>query len=487
MSFSDTFDGYCVIHAPHVTPERREWFERELKRVGVHNYTVIEAKHVDTSDPRATKYRADNAVALLSLIDAQKSCIDLAGNRGWESVAIFEDDVIFRDSFEILWKEVEVEVKRSDWEMLNLFSARSELLYESPRKKTKLIPIGFNRLTHCVIVRANAYLKYLESLRYCEEMGFPADFIYEYFTGHCNGKLMATSKNLAGQKNSFKSSLQNVSSWNNPFGAGTHYGCFKSTGSLSGYCLIALIHSIKKKFRGLKQTFQITKKEKLISPIEVFHVPSDNIFFPIIFKSGCTSLKNSIVKRFCDVGDMGYPEMHLKGWHVKTCGQVVRRFFNTYADYEKFAKGKTMCMIVRDPYERILSGYFAVRDTRLKLYEDMQIKWVRILLKLCGRISFEKYVEIISRIPSAWADRNFIPQFDYCSEKLMRNVSKVYICKLEELEERWDTHPILQKYPKIKKLNRNKSFLAFENYKGILKKSRTFQNRYEKDITFYHL
>ena len=38
MSFGKIFDGYCVIHAEHCTGKRLQWFERELKRVGVNDY-----------------------------------------------------------------------------------------------------------------------------------------------------------------------------------------------------------------------------------------------------------------------------------------------------------------------------------------------------------------------------------------------------------------------------------------------------------------
>jgi len=256
MSFGDAFDGYCVIHAPLIVPERRTWFEREFDRVGVTNYTVIEAKKVDGSDPRIKNYRVDYGADLLSLIDAQKSCIDLARKRGWKSVAILEDDVIFKDNFEPLWEEVEADVTRSDWGMLNPYRQRGKAIHESPHEKTKLIPIVFNRATHCVIIRSHAYPRFLSSLKHCEEKGFPADFIYEYFVEHCNGKLVATNKNLVGQKNSFKSTLKNTSFWSNPFGLDIHYACFNSTRSLLDRILVSLIPYVKKLIRSIKRVFK---------------------------------------------------------------------------------------------------------------------------------------------------------------------------------------------------------------------------------------
>ena len=41
------FDGYCVIHAEHSAADRREWFEHELKRVGVNDYTIVAAPKID--------------------------------------------------------------------------------------------------------------------------------------------------------------------------------------------------------------------------------------------------------------------------------------------------------------------------------------------------------------------------------------------------------------------------------------------------------
>ena len=75
MSFGKMFDGYCVVHAKHATNERRVWFEKELRRVGV-NYTIIEAHQTDVHDERLTHFRNTKneyrARALISLADAMK-------------------------------------------------------------------------------------------------------------------------------------------------------------------------------------------------------------------------------------------------------------------------------------------------------------------------------------------------------------------------------------------------------------------------------
>lgn len=52
MSFGNTFDAYCVVHAPFAAPQRRAEFEASLASVGVSNYRVVEAERVAADDPR---------------------------------------------------------------------------------------------------------------------------------------------------------------------------------------------------------------------------------------------------------------------------------------------------------------------------------------------------------------------------------------------------------------------------------------------------
>ena len=61
MAFGNLFDGYCMVHAEHATSERRPWFEKELHRVGIDNYTVINAPQYTDDDPRVLRFKKKEA------------------------------------------------------------------------------------------------------------------------------------------------------------------------------------------------------------------------------------------------------------------------------------------------------------------------------------------------------------------------------------------------------------------------------------------
>jgi hypothetical protein len=233
MSFGNIFDGYCVIHAPFVCAERRPWFERELARVGVKDYTVVEAQPISDADPRLSGYTAGRAV--LSALDAVDAVIALAEEKAWQHVVFMEDDVIFRRRFAKLWDEVEAEVQRSDWDVLCLYRIPSRgAVIREPRGRTTVVPLLDAILMHCVVYRESSYRRVRESLQHCVGRGWPPDFFYGYFTREYGGKVKATSRNLAGQMN-FRSSIQER--WTR---GPTFYSKFRTSRSWPEYVLLHL-------------------------------------------------------------------------------------------------------------------------------------------------------------------------------------------------------------------------------------------------------
>lgn len=203
------FDGYCIVHAQYATAERRDWFERELRRVGVNNYTIIEPSQIEDHDERLRCFGNDNRKvrAQISLADAMKQCIDFAKSKNWKNVVIFEDDILFRKEFKTWWPEVEGEIKRYHWDILFLYRWAGELLLE-PCTKTNLIPIQKTLCTHCFIVCEDFYSVYQNAIDYSLQNGLPidTDSTFEYLNK--NGcRVVATSKNLAGQRCNFRSSI----------------------------------------------------------------------------------------------------------------------------------------------------------------------------------------------------------------------------------------------------------------------------------------
>ncbi len=206
MAFGNTFDGYCVIHASFLAPARRSSFERELKSVSVDKYEVVDAEPVDHNDSRLDFYPPVEYIKnKLSLIDALKKCINLAEKKQWRNVLIFEDDVIFRKQFLSWWDEIEFNVGQFNWDVLYFYRWHNELLKE-PQGKTFLLPIEYTLCNHCFSIKATAYSVYQDALDFSVRNGKFADSreMREYLRKH-GYKIMATSKNLAGQAGSQKS------------------------------------------------------------------------------------------------------------------------------------------------------------------------------------------------------------------------------------------------------------------------------------------
>lgn len=197
MAFGDVFGGYCVLHAPFATAHRRPLFERELRRVGVTRFEVVEARRVPPDDPDAARFRSP---AELSLLEAFVSAIRLARDSRWRSVAIFEDDVIFRRRFLRRWAQVEPAVRNTEWDVLTLFrwSWGKEIIVERPFARTTLLPIRWTLSAHAIAVSSAGYDRALLALEQCRSEGKPADFMTARLKRN-GGTLLATSHNIAGQ------------------------------------------------------------------------------------------------------------------------------------------------------------------------------------------------------------------------------------------------------------------------------------------------
>lgn len=244
MSFNNFFGGFCVIHAPFVCAERKPYFENELQRIGIDKFHIIEARPVLDSDFRLLKYRPKSN-GVLSLIDAAKSCIEFAKKEKWDSLVIFEDDIIFRKNFSKLWEQIENEAKESKFSIMSLHRRGADnrlITVEKFFQRNKILPLIHNMGTQCVIVKRESYDKLLEALDICIEKGWPYDFFYGV-SGSLGCKLVATSKNLAGQRGGIKSTLQGSSVRNN------FYSSFFSCRTFIEYIPLWIYYSIKNKLR----------------------------------------------------------------------------------------------------------------------------------------------------------------------------------------------------------------------------------------------
>ncbi|MCZ8195824.1 MAG: hypothetical protein ACK5XZ_15310 [Hyphomonadaceae bacterium] len=210
MSFSSSFDGFVVVHAAFLVPERRDYFEKEFARVGLQDYHVIETQPVTADDPRLDYY-SGKANGILSLIDGFLAAIDLAESSNWNSLVIFEDDIIFSTKFVEYWQNFEPELSRTNWGVITLHRTPPSNVYvqSAPAGKvTKLVVTDQNTACQCVIVKREYFQEFRRSILEGIERGFPVDFFYGIFSHHNPSRYLASDRNLTGQRGGFKSSLQ---------------------------------------------------------------------------------------------------------------------------------------------------------------------------------------------------------------------------------------------------------------------------------------
>jgi hypothetical protein len=245
MSLGQLFDGYCVIHAPFATAERRPWFEAELARVGIDRITIVEAPRIEPDDPRLSSYR--RSPGELSNLEALRAALRLAGRSGWRHVVVMEDDVTFRRDCRLLWQQVEPAVTRWEWDVLNLYRQpqHGQLLVVEPPGPTVLLPMMDSLCNFCTVFRDTAYDAVLAALDYCQAQVWPSDFYYGYATRQFGVRLAGTSRNLAGQA-SFRSSLQGLSR------GSTFYARFRSCRSPLEGQIVGSLYSGLRWLRGVR-------------------------------------------------------------------------------------------------------------------------------------------------------------------------------------------------------------------------------------------
>ena len=210
--FSEAFDDYHVVHAGFLYPERKHWFHRELSQVGVHKYQIIESQPTASDDLRLDRFAAThtNSGAILSVTDAIRRSMTKAYDDGLESVCLFEDDIVFRDSFRTGWSEVQREVEQIDWDVLFFYRWHFVPIVESS-SPVRLVPIEETFCTHAMAVRRRAFQGVQAALDHAVAAGTAHDTPPFFQCLRSRGyKTFATTQNLVGQGAGLTSGLSQV-------------------------------------------------------------------------------------------------------------------------------------------------------------------------------------------------------------------------------------------------------------------------------------
>jgi len=221
---------------------------------------------------------------------------------------------------------------------------------------------------------------------------------------------------------------------------------------------------------------------RLIDWVEVFYLPEEEIFVPIISKSGCSTIKEALIKNFNPSFESEFPNIHKVDPSVETDGKVVRLLFYRYTTYAKFASGKEMHLVLRDPAERFISCYKDMVSGNNEMYEHPSnlSQW----LPFKRNLSFEEFSKRVYRTPDYLSDRHFRSQTFYLNDKITDKLSSL---KLFSLSGFIKTSTIISSdYKKSKrKLNESKPVKVVHPEPEELNSAPPFRKRYARDIYFY--
>lgn len=187
------FDNAFVINLDH-REDRLKAITIELAKHGI----VAERIPAIKGNPR--RLHVEGLPADVGCTLSHVKCIEVAKERGYKSVLIFEDDAVLRDNFTSLFKDYWSRVPE-DWDMVYLGGnhwGRHLEMKDNPRLD-KVADNVYRTLhtltTHAYVIKDTIYDKVIEYLGVANK---PVDMMYVDLQQTC--KVYALRPNLAWQK-----------------------------------------------------------------------------------------------------------------------------------------------------------------------------------------------------------------------------------------------------------------------------------------------
>lgn len=179
----DTFDHAFVLNLDQARA-KYTLADQRLRAVG------IVAERFPAIVPR--ERGPYGSVGARGCTESHAACVKLARERGYQSVLIFEDDVVFRKNFGRLWQRLQPTSASLDWDLLYFYQWKQLSLFPiNPR----FVAIDGTFCTHAYAVQAAFYGKMLAVFQANERIGQPVDFLFN----RANARICAPTYNLAGQ------------------------------------------------------------------------------------------------------------------------------------------------------------------------------------------------------------------------------------------------------------------------------------------------
>lgn len=213
---------------------------------------------------------------------------------------------------------------------------------------------------------------------------------------------------------------------------------------------------------------------RLIDPIEVFYIKEKNEFYPIVSKSGCSSVKLNLIRIYNPTFSSQFPEIHAVDPALVTNGNVEKLFFKSLKLYRGFAKGKQMVLVIRNPFERIYSCFLDVKKDKNIMYQTPS--GLDRFFGINSSYTFAKFLNKVNSLPDYLSDRHFRSQSFYLDKKVKENINNVKIVLLEDITRYFDLDL---------KLNVNVSKIPTEVLTE-LKSNKAYLSRFKDDIALYN-
>lgn len=213
---------------------------------------------------------------------------------------------------------------------------------------------------------------------------------------------------------------------------------------------------------------------RLIDPIEVYYLVDEDVFYPIISKSGCSSIKLNLIRKYNPDFTSKFPEIHQVDPALETNGKVIRQYFYNFKTYRAFSNNKKACLVIRNPYERIYSCFLDVEKGKNVMFEDPS--GLTNFFGITTGISFEKFLKKVIKLPDYLSDRHFRSQSFYLQNGVKETLSDLEIILLEHYNKKED---------EVLRLNTNNKKIPLEILQS-LQTNRAFQKRFYMDLQLYN-
>ncbi len=212
---------------------------------------------------------------------------------------------------------------------------------------------------------------------------------------------------------------------------------------------------------------------RLIDPIEVYYLKEKNLFYPIVSKSGCSTIKQDIIRIYKPSFCSKFPEIHQVNPSLETNGKVIRKYFYSKKKYNSFCKGKNMCLVIRNPFERVYSCFLDISKNKNTMYEDPS--GLTNFFGYNQSITFNKFISKVVITPDRLSDRHFRSQSFYINIPKKNDYSKINIVLLETYS---------KSAVGSSKLNTNNNIIPLELIEA-LKNNKRFLKRFKTDLKLY--